>query len=75
LLSAEEVGTYYLDNPLTIPGIWNPSRKHFRVSLYDGSFVKLNSFENRLTAKDLRFYCYKLKSMHAYFSVLNWLFP
>lgn len=28
------------------------SRKHFRVSLSEGKFVKLNRFENRLTAHD-----------------------
>jgi len=75
VLSEIELGTWYLDNRLAIPGIWNLSRKHFRVSLYDGRFVKLNHFENRLTARDLRFYCWKLKPMHVYFSVLNWLFP
>jgi hypothetical protein len=43
--------------------------------LGDGRFVKLNKFENRLTAKDLKFYCWKLAPIHVYFSVLNWLFP
>jgi DNA primase catalytic subunit len=43
--------------------------------LRDGKFVKLNKFENRLSAKDLKFFCWKLKPWHAYFSVLNWLFP
>jgi DNA primase catalytic subunit len=28
-----------------------------------------------LTARDLKFYCWKLKPFHVYFSVLNWLFP
>jgi hypothetical protein len=75
LLSPVEIGSCYLDNLLRVPGIWNLSRKHFRVSLHDGRFVKLNHFENRLNERDLRFYCYKLKPMHVYFSVLNWLFP
>jgi hypothetical protein len=75
LLSPSEIGTYYLDNSLRVPGVWNLSRKHFRVSLHDGRFVKLNHFENRLNEKDLRFYCWKLKPIHVYFSVLNWLFP
>ena len=43
--------------------------------LRDGRFVKLNHFQNRLTEKDLKYYCWKLKPMHVYFSVLNWLFP
>jgi hypothetical protein len=74
LLSQAEVEAFYSSIPLAIPKVWNPSRKHFRVSLFDGRFVKLNHFENRLNEKDLRFYCYKLKPMHVYFSVLNWLF-
>jgi DNA primase catalytic subunit len=43
--------------------------------LREGRFVKLNHFRNRLNIKDLRFYCWKLKPLHVYFSVLNWLFP
>ena len=73
--SQSKVGMYYLDNLLRVPRFWNLSRKHFRISLYDGRFVKLNTFENRLNAEDLRFYCWKLKPMHVYMSVLNWLFP
>lgn len=75
MLTPEEIGSFYLDHKHNVPGFWNLSRKHFRVSLRDGRFVKLNSFENRLNEKDLRFYCYKLRPMHVYFSVLNWLFP
>jgi ribosomal protein S25 len=51
LLSQSEVGTYYLDNSLRVPSLWNLTRK-LRVSLYDGRFVKLNHFENRLNEKD-----------------------
>jgi DNA primase catalytic subunit len=51
------------------------SRKHFRVRVEGGKFVKLNNFQNRLTAQDVRFYCAKLAPQHVYFSVLNWLFP
>jgi len=75
LVSPGEIERFYTDYPLTIPKAWNLSRKHFRVSLGEGRFVKLNRFENRLTAKDLKFYCWKLKPQHVYFSVLNWLFP
>jgi DNA primase catalytic subunit len=65
-----------MDYPLQIPKAWNLSRKHFRVSLGEGRFVKLNRFENRLnSSRDLKFYCWKLKPQHVYFSVLNWLFP
>jgi DNA primase catalytic subunit len=74
-MSQSEIGTFYLDNPFRLPGFWNLGRKHVRVSIMKGQCVKLNKFENRLTAKDVQFYCYKLKPMHVYFSVLNWLFP
>ena len=43
--------------------------------LRDGRFVKLNHFQNRLFGKDLKYYCWKLKIIHFYFSVLNRLFP
>lgn len=75
LLSPCEIQKFYLDYPLKLPSVWNLSRKHFRVSLSEGRFVKLNRFENRLNVHDLKFYCWKLKPMHVYFSVLNWLFP
>lgn len=74
MLPESEIGQFYLDNPIRVPHFWNLGRKHLRISLRDGRFVKLNHYENRLNEKDLRFYCYKLKSMHVYFSVLNWLF-
>jgi len=64
-----------MDSPLNVPSVWRLSRKHFRVVLSDGRFVKLDRFANRLNSKDLRFYCWKLKPLHVYFSVLNWLFP
>jgi len=75
LLSQSEIQKFYLDVPLSLPRFWKPERKHFRVMLSDGKFVKLNHFENRLNAKDLKFYCWKLKPLHVYFSILNWLFP
>src|SRR5271157_1596675 len=65
-----------MDYPFQVPSIWKLSRKHFRISLGEGRFVKLNRFENRLNnSRDLKFYCWKLKPRHVYFSVLNWLFP
>jgi hypothetical protein len=48
LLSFREIGSFYLDVPLIIPEAWSLRRKHFRVSLKDGRFVKLNRFANRL---------------------------
>lgn len=55
-----------------VPNLWNLSRKHFRVKLREGRFIKLNKFENHLSAKDLKSCCWKLKPLHVYFSVLNW---
>ena len=75
MLSESEIGAYYLANPIRVPSFWNLGRKHIRLSLRDGRFVKLNKYENRLNERDLRSYCYNFRSMHVYMSVLNWLFP
>jgi DNA-binding transcriptional ArsR family regulator len=75
MLSNEQIQAYYVTYPPKIPVHWTLGRRHFRVVLRDGRFVKLNHFQNRLTEKDLKYYCWKLKPIHVYFSVLNWLFP
>ena len=46
-----------------------------RLKTLDNKFVKLNKFENRINAKELRDYCVHISPVHVYFSVLNWLFP
>jgi len=74
LLPLEQIQRAYLDSQLQIPRLWNLSRKHFRV-VSNGGHIKLNRFENRINEKELKYYCYKLKPTHVYFSVLNWLFP
>ena len=75
MLSPGKTARFYLDCPLQIPKAWNLGRKHFRVSLGEGRFVKLNRFENRLNnSRDLELYSFRLKLKHVYFSVLNWLF-
>lgn len=74
MLSPQQIQTAYLDFPLHVPELWNLSRKHFRVSTADGRHIKLNKFANRLSERDLKYYCWKLKPIHVYFSVLNWLF-
>jgi len=43
--------------------------------MFDDTFVKLNKFENRINARELRDYCVQYSPAHVYFSVLNWLFP
>jgi DNA primase catalytic subunit len=73
-LTLEQIQKAYLDTPLQVPKQWNLSRKHIRV-VANGSYLKLNTIENRINENELRFYCYKLRPTHVYFSVLNWLFP
>lgn len=75
MLNASLIRRFYLDTQPNVPDCWRLSRKHFRVETSDGRFVKLNKHENRLSARDLWFHCWKLAPLHAYFSVLNWLFP
>jgi DNA primase catalytic subunit len=75
LLSPVQIEKVYLDFPLQIPKLWNLSRKHFRIVTLNGRHIKLNKFENRINLKELKYYCYKLKPAHVYFSVLDWLFP
>jgi DNA-binding transcriptional ArsR family regulator len=48
LLSPSQIRSHYSDIPLRIQRFWDFSRKHFRVVLGDGRFVKLNKFENRM---------------------------
>jgi hypothetical protein len=74
-LSPKQLEKEYLDTPLQIPDFWNLSRKHFRLELFDGRHLKLNKLENRINAKELKFYCWKFKPAHVYFSVLDWLLP
>lgn len=69
------VRRFYQNASLDIPKIWNLSRKHFRVQVFDGRFVKLNRFRNRLNERKLREFYIRLTPVHVYFSVLDWLFP
>ncbi len=78
LLSPSQIRLYYISKTIIIPKIWNVSRKHFRVVLGDGRFVKLNHFLNSLDAEDVRFLCMKLRLMRAreaITDVANYLFP
>jgi len=54
---------------------WNLSRKHFRIVVPNGKFVKLNKFRNRVSVEELRDFCLRYAPVHVYFSVLDWLFP
>jgi hypothetical protein len=54
---------------------WRFSRKHFRIELLNGVFVKLNRFENRINSWELRRYLHKYAPRHAFMSVTDYLFP
>ena len=75
MLTPRQIEKAYLDCPLRIPKLWTLPRKHFRVVLPNGRHIKLNKFENRINEKELKYYCFKLRPIHVYFSVLDWLFP
>jgi hypothetical protein len=44
---------------LLIESPWKFSRKHFRIELLNGVFVKLNRFENRVNTHELQLYLFK----------------
>ena len=75
MLSVQEIRAFYKYAPIDIPSVWNLSRKHFRIKIFNNKFVKLNKFENRINSRELRGYCVKYAPLHVYMSVLNWLFP
>ncbi len=75
MLTPQQIELAYMDSTLNIPKLWNLSRKHFRVETLNGKFIKLNKIANRLTERDLKYYCWKFRAAHVYFSVLDWLFP
>jgi len=75
MLGPLDVRHYYQNAPLEVPKFWNLSRKHVRIALYNGRFLKLNRFRNRLSTRELRYFCVKYAPVHVYFSVLDWLFP
>jgi len=74
-LKAWMVKRFYQNSSLNVPNLWNLGRKHFRVQVFDGRFVKLNKFRNRINERELKMFCVKLAPLHVYFSVLDWLFP
>ena len=57
-LNVHAIRRAYQHLPLT-EGPWRFSRKHFRIELLNGVFVKLNRFENRINAWELRRYLFK----------------
>ena len=75
MLEPWEISCFYINSPLRVPEFWNLSRKRVRLKISDSEFAKVNKFENRINAKELRDYCVRLSPVHVYFSALNWLFP
>jgi len=66
---------YYSRAPFDEFGLWNFSRKHFRIELFNHRFLKLNKKRARLGLKDLRILCGKYAPSHLYMSPLDYLFP
>jgi DNA primase catalytic subunit len=70
-----EIRRFYENTTLKIPSCWNLSRKHVRIVLWNGRFIKLNGFRNPLECREVRYYCVKYAPVHVYFSVMDWIFP
>ena len=64
-LTVHAIRRAYQRLPL-IEDSWRFSRKHFRIELLNGVFVKLNRFENRINSQELRRYLYKYAPRHAF---------
>jgi hypothetical protein len=75
MLDPWRIRRFYLNASLEVPKMWNLSRKHVRIQIPNGRFLKLNKFHNRLNERELRGCCTKFSPLHVYFSVLDWLFP
>ena len=75
MLEPWRISRFYTNSQLEVPKNWNLSRKHVRIQLSNGRFVKVNKFRNRLNEGELRECCVRFSPLHVYFSVLNWLFP
>jgi len=70
-----QISSFYINTKLQVPKLWNLSRKHVRIKILDGRFVKLNKFRSRFNSRKLQDYCVTFSPLHVYFSVLDWLFP
>jgi len=75
ILSLEEIRGFYRRSSTTIPSWIDAGRKHYRFELWNGRFLKLNRFENRIRPHELAKYLVRYTPKHAYMSVLSWLFP
>ena len=76
MISVGEIRAFYgSGHVFQVPSPWNLSRKHFRIETLNRRFVKLNRFENRVNANELRKFCVRYAPCHVYMSALDWLFP
>ncbi len=75
MLEQRWIRSFYINEGFFVPGLWNLSRKHFRIQASNWRFLKLNRFYSRLNVERLRQLCIKFSPIHVYFSVLDWLFP
>ena len=58
-----------------MPSEWNFARKHYRLELLNGRFLKVNRFEDRMRLDELQEYCVKYAPRHVFMSVMDWLRP
>jgi len=72
---SQDVRAYYQRADLDLRSWMEPRRKHYRIEVESGRFLKLNRFRNRIRPEKLRTFLVKYAPTHAYMSVLSWLFP
>jgi len=74
-MALEDVRAYYQGANLVFYPWMEPGRKHYRIEVGSGRFLKLNQFKNRIRPEKLQRFLVKYTPIHAYMSVLSWLFP
>ena len=74
-MAPNDVKAYYQSADLDLRSWMEPRRKHYRIEIENGRFLKLNKFRNRIRPEKLRRLLVKYAPVHAYMSVLSWLFP
>jgi len=72
---SEDVRAYYQRADLDLRSWMAPGRKHYRIEVGSGRFLKLNRFRSRIRPERLQRFLVKYAPVHTYMSVLSWLFP
>ncbi len=60
---------------MRIPPLWNLKRKHIRLQLRNGAWVKSGRFYRGIDGRALRRLCVRLAPVKLYMSVLDFLHP